>query len=85
MSAVLLMIPVIWDVTACLLVNNCRYLKELALPNFEVLQLEKLFFSTLLDREYRRNTLLRYVATYQSTRRNAPQDFNALLPVLFLF
>jgi len=76
MSAVLLMIPVIWDVTACLLVNNCRYLKTLALPNFEVLQPDKLLFSTLLDRENSSNTLLRYVATYQSTRRNAPQDFH---------
>jgi hypothetical protein len=85
MSAVLLMILFLWEVTACLLVNNSRYLKALALPDFEVLQPEKLLFNTQLDRENRSNTLLRYVATYQSTRRSAPQDFNVLLPVLFLF
>jgi len=85
MSAVLMTIPALWNVTACLLVNNCRYLKALALPNFEVLQPEKLLFSTLPDRENHSNTLLRYVATYQSTRRSAPQDVNVLLPVLFLF
>lgn len=72
MAAAVLLIPVVWDVTACFLVNNCRYLKALALPNFEVLQPEKLLFITLLERENSSNTLLRYVATYQSTRRNAP-------------
>jgi hypothetical protein len=85
MSAVLLMIPVLWDVTACLLRNNCRYFKALALPNFEDLQPEKGLFSTLPDRENHSKTLLRYVATYRSTRRSAPQDVNVLLPVLFLF
>jgi len=59
MAAAVLMIPVLWDVTACLLVNS---LKALALPNFEVLQPEKLLFSTLLDRENSSSTLLRYVA-----------------------
>jgi len=85
MSAVLLLIPVLWDVTAYLLVNNCRCVKALALPNFEVLQPVKLLFSTLLDRENRSNTLIRYVATYQSTRHNAPQDFHVLLPPFLIF
>jgi hypothetical protein len=83
MSAVLLMIPVLWDVTACLLVNNCRYFKALALPNFEVLQPEKLLFSTLLDRENRSNTLLRYFATLPvNTAQRATRLASSVILVL---